>query len=295
MAPIILGKEMTPRHMEIAINDLCALDHIGTMRFENPQDGYGGAPGEERALLTDCPENSGIIQWLCDRDCTGPGMTQEDLCDLIIDSGLVSDGKDGVMDLINWRVEEELKIQGEGNQVKEWCDDVPEELQEMWNRYEVANDMEKFEAWESKENMLAAQPPIQGPFMVPDSRTLPNSQWATMWDGSPVVAGEFPFTTMLLPSQRPSSHDIYNPEINKMDEQNRIVVCAQMTQFGSKYHTATCEFGRIIVPLKFNRYLKDVGENMWLLIRLMPTQRFNNRTGQKMSDRKHPFSCIKVL
>jgi len=295
MAPIILGKEMTPRHMEIAINDLCALDHIGTMRFSNPQDGYGSAPGEERALLTDCPENSGIIQWLCDRDFTGPGMTQEDLFDLIIDSGLVSDGKDGVMDLINWCVEEELKINGEGTHVKEWCDDVPEELQEMWNRYEVANDMEKFEAWENKENMLAAQPPIQGPFMVPDSRTLPNIQWANMWDGTPVVAGEFPFTTMMLPSQRPASHDLYDPEFNKMDEQNRIVVCAQMTQFGSKYHTATCEFGRIIVPLKFNRYLKDVGENMWLLIRLMPSQRFNNRTGQKMSDRKHPFSCIKVL
>jgi len=295
MAPIILGKEMTPRHMEIAINDLCALDHIGTMRFENPQDGYGSAPGEERALLTDCPENSGIIQWLCGRHCgfIGPGMTQEDLFDLIIDSGLVSDE---MMDLINWRVEEELKIQGEGNHVEEWCEDVPEELQEMWNRYEVANDMEKFEAWENKENMLAAQPCSKGPYMVPDSRTLPNSQWANMWDGGSVVEGEFPFTTMMIQSQRPASHDLYkDPEINKMDEQDRIIVCAQMTQFGSKYHTAMCEFGRIIVPLKFNRYLKDIGENMWLLIRLMPSQRFNHKTGQKMSDRKHPFSCIKVL
>jgi hypothetical protein len=188
-------------------------------------------------------------------------------------------------------------------------DEVPDTvITNLWDELEMANEIEKYEAWEALEDLLASQGFVKGPYMVPDERTLANKEWASLWTGTQPAFGDcWPFTTRFLgteaiphrllvnmstdlqkdvyrvPANRPEQHNLRNPVMNVIDNDNRLVVHAEMTQFGLKYHTANCEFGRIHVHMKFNTYLKNIGEPMKLLVR------------HKEADRKHRFSCIKVL
>jgi hypothetical protein len=218
-----------------------------------------------------------MIAGKSDHDYPSP----EDTWELMKACGLMDDETEKLIDQYicdNEGVENDMK---EG----EWEDGTHEDIQYLWNEYEMANEMEKFESSTALHTLLAANP-VSGPYMVPDERTLKNKEWASMWDGTQPVRGEYPFTTEMLDRSlphRPVKQDMWGKEVNKIDEENRIIVDAEITQFGRKYHTAKCEFGRIWVPLKFNRYLKGVGEPMKMLVRV------------KEIDQKHHFRCIKVL
>jgi hypothetical protein len=156
------------------------------------------------------------------------------------------------------------------------------EITDLWDEHEMSNDFERFEADEARHELLSAVPD-SGVYMVPDERTLWNAAWAHMWRGERGVLGEYPFTTEFIYSSRQENQNMREKTVNHIDQHNRVIVETEMTQFGSKYHTAKCEFGRIYVPLKFNQYLEEIGRPMKMLIRV------------KENDRKHPFTCIKVL
>ena len=274
------------RHVEIAL-DQVDFDEFHTLRFSNPSDGYGERPGEEKVLFADIPPgaNTGRHKWVGGESyVSGPPADPSVVYQLLCESGLVDE------EMINQQVIAESDIEDPTGRHGEWTDDVPEEIRVLWDEYEMANDFERFVAHEARHELLSAIPE-KGNYMVPTPGTLlPGAkEWASIWDGGPVVFGEYPFTTTnsrlsgSYPRERPEQQNLNNVEFNILDQQNRVIVSAEMTQFGTNYHTAMCEFGRIHVPLKFNRYLNEIDEPMKMLVRL------------KQADKKHPFACIRVL
>jgi hypothetical protein len=179
-------------------------------------------------------------------------------------------------------------------------DSIDMEIMDLWDELEMSTDMDIFECNERKHELLSALPE-QGLYFVPTNTTSMNSESAqAFWDNirwnekheydnwhippydityiGPRSVG--PVNTWV---NRPKKQDLNNYVLNQIDLDNRIAVVAEMTQFGDKFHTATCDFGRIYVPMKFGRHVGDIGQKMCLLIRV------------KDVDNKHPFACIKVL
>ena len=302
MHDCVFGTSRNPTGGSIGITDLHMWLAVETATFDaNSITSMTAVPGDPfynpgTMLLSNCPDYIGQNAWIegnnmfssskCDLKDTYILLRESDIVDdetLVLIDDLVSKGG-----TFGWNT----PAGDEG----EWCDDVPDEIKKMWDIYEMVNDMEKFEVKNHMEEFMASQKPVRGPFMVPNEHTLPNKEWVSSWDGTPVLDGEHPFCTRANKEKtRLIQHDLHNPEMNVMDESDRMVVEATMVQFGTKYHTANCEFGRISVPLKFNKYLGVIGQPMKLLVQLKPTQRFHSQTGMRMSDRKHPFCCIKVL
>ena len=81
---------------------------------------------------------------------------------------------------------------------------------------------------------------------------------------------------------RPPVHDLRNPFINTLDAQNRAVVIAEIIEKGKNYITASSSMGRVFVPLKFSKWIPQVGGEATMLVRL------------KGCGEAHPLRCIKV-
>lgn len=170
-------------------------------------------------------------------------------------------------------------------------------ITDLWDEHEMSIDMEIFECEENKHDLLSALPE-QGLYFVPNQTThLYPEQAQEFWDCArwaqtheydnwtyPPYSSEWMSPTLSdAGPYRPNHQDLNDHSLNQIDNENRLIVSATMTQFGSKFHTATCEFGRIYVPLKYGQYVGDIGQKMRLLIRV------------KDAESRHPFACIKVL
>jgi hypothetical protein len=301
-----MALSQTQKRLNIFMGDL-AFDTIGSLR--SAVDRGSGCSGEGAEAVAYCqnPDSNSAECWLqggCNFDIferPHKYPSSEDTWELLKACGLVDEEME---ELIDQQIYEEDCIHPNPNAKEEWVEEAERMrsalrvsrseldccwaargrtgMQELWDEYEMADDFERFEADEARHELLSATPD-PGLYMVPDERTVANKEWATMWDGTPPVVGEYPFTTKNIGSSRPENQDMSNKTVNQIDQQNRVIVDAKMTQFGANYHTAMCEFGRIHVPLKFNRYLKEIGEPMKMLVRI------------KEADRKHPFACIRVL
>jgi len=279
---------LSQRRVNIVMGDL-AFDTIGSLRVECAAGELG------HVVYCENPDSNAAECWTwgakpmsymfgCEEILNDPSA--EDTWELLKACGLVDEE---MAELIDQQIYENegLAMDDGLTEDQEWCGNVSGYIQGLWDEHEMANEMEKFETEEALHELLSAVQDT-GVFMVPDDRTLlpQNKEWASMWCGEPIVDGEYPFTTKMLDRSvrhRPEHQDMCRKTVNKIDQQNRMIVDAEMTQFGMKYHTAKCEFGRIHVPLKFNRYLKNIGRPMKMMVRV------------KEADRKHPLSCIKVL
>jgi hypothetical protein len=225
-----------------------------------------------------------------------PVMDPTDAWELLKTYGLVDDEMGNIID---WQIYHEDRTFPIVEAKEEWMPLEPwdrlisvsaanppglddSEITSLWDEHEMADDFERFEADESRHELLSAIPD-SGTYMVPDERTLWNKEWTNMWRGERIIPGEYPFTTKFIHTTRQENQDMCGKIVNQIDQHNRIIVDAEMKQFGAKYHTAMCEFGRIYVPHKFNVYLREIDRPMKMLVRV------------KESDRKHPFTCIKVL
>ena len=213
-----------------------------------------------------------------------PVMDPTDAWELLKTYGLVDDEMGKIIDL---QLNEEDRTFPVVEAKEEWMPPsipslVDREITSLWDEHEMADDFERFEADESRHELLSAIPD-SGTYMVPSPRTLWHKEWTNMWRGERIILGEYPFTTKFIHTTRQENQDMCGKIVNQIDQHNRIIVDAEMKQFGAKYHTAMCEFGRIYVPHKFNVYLREIDRPMKMLVRV------------KESDRKHPFTCIKVL
>ena len=213
-----------------------------------------------------------------------PVMDPTDAWELLKTYGLVDDemGK-----IIDWQIYHEDRTFPIVEAKEEWMPLVSpsfddNEITSLWDEHEMEDDFERFVADESRHELLSAIPE-SGIYMVPDERTLWNKEWTNMWRGERIIQGEYPFTTEYINSSRQENQNMSGKIVDQIDQHNRVIVDAEMKQFGLKYNTAMCEFGRIYVPHKFKGYLKEIDRPMKMLIRV------------KESDRKHPFTCIKVL
>lgn len=180
-------------------------------------------------------------------------------------------------------------------------DSIDMEIMDLWDEHEMSTDMDIFECNERKHDILSALPE-QGLYFVPTNTTSMYSESAQAfwdkirwneqheydnWDPSPYgityIGPRSVPSGRLSRFNRPKNQDLNNYVLNQIDLDNRIVVVAEITQFGDKFHTATCVFGRIYVPMKFDLHVGDIGQKMCLLIRVKDVYK------------KHPFACIKVL
>jgi len=225
-----------------------------------------------------------------------PVMDPTDAWELLKTYGLVDDEMGKIIDLqiyhddrtfpVVGAKEEWMPLEPGDRPVRSSAADPPplgdHEITSLWDEHEMEDDFERFVADESRHELLSAIPE-SGIYMVPDERTLWNKEWTNMWRGERIIQGEYPFTTEYINSSRQENQNMSGKIVDQIDQHNRVIVDAEMKQFGLKYNTAMCEFGRIYVPHKFKGYLKEIDRPMKMLIRV------------KESDRKHPFTCIKVL
>jgi len=69
----------------------------------------------------------------------------------------------------------------------------------------------------------------------------------------------------------------------ELDQKNRIITEARITNKGMKHDNAVTKFGKVYIDKKFTRYIPEIGGKVMMVI------------GMKGCGKTHPWNCYKVL
>ncbi len=133
-----------------------------------------------------------------------------------------------------------------------------EEEMDEWEKYTNAN--------EARHALIARSPQSGGLYFFPGPSQDQWGHWAIVQSGRQEKSG-------------PLTKD-YDWQKSVLDDTDRFFTKAKITIFGEDYHTAECLYGKIHVPLKFNKFCSDIGKEITMIV------------GIKEADRVLPLACF---
>jgi hypothetical protein len=212
-------------------------------------------------------------------------------------------------------VEEELLHSQKRYEGEEWSPSTHHIASELWDEYEMSDDMDLFEKeCEKKENLIRLQaksPLPSGEYFVPDKYFLdtalglieeikykelnhkdtghvyegPTWEEATMERAKTRAEGGYPWFTDIIYYQGRRT-PILPPgvwETPLLDDHDRVCTIVDIKKKGHKFCLAESPFGDVYVDLKFTAYIPDVADSCVMVIK------------KKALGKNAPFVCKRIV